>query len=531
MNVRIKNTILLIAVILLGASSCTKEWEEHYDNYPETVNQHLWEAMQNVPEISNFVAFLKEKQADTLFNDDVIYTILAPTNDALSQFLDTATITDTSLLVNYHFLTHFIQSGNVEGKRKIQTLTEKFALFERYGSDMRVDEIEVQSESPLYLDGKFFILDKVARPLPNFYQYYKLNNPVLRSFIDSQDSIVLDRERSKPIGFDDQGRTVYDSVTTIFNKFEAEYFEVSEEFRNKSATIVFPIKDDYENALTVMAQNLGSGYTSYEDIPIDWQHDILMPHLLEQGVFANMLEPEEFMWKAPNDTARLLNILGDSIDIFYTPVDKTLLSNGYTYNYQDFTIPDSLYLGGSVFEAEDLVEAAGVGKWSWRESVTVASDDNTIRPFQEYIPRASNDSILRVVFPKGYQGKYNLKFQTQNLFPRKYVMVIQTHMDFGGLYDIYVNGELMKSYYSDINYPDHTFDYYEFVARRGLINSVTGTRYVAERGERYNKFDMYVDNITEYSRANITIEYKGPGRGAPSNGLVIDYIEFIPVVE
>ena len=54
-------------------------------------------------------------------------------------------------------------------------------------------------------------------------------------------------------------------------------------------------------------------------------------------------------------------------------------------------------------------------------------------------------------------------------------------------------------------------------------------RYLPEG--RFNKFDMYVDNITEYSRAKIRIEYKGPGIGTPSNGLVIDYIEFIPATQ
>lgn len=520
---------IAILLLIVGAFACTKEWENHYDTYPDTVNKNVWEVMQNDPNISDFVALLKEKQADTLFTKDRTYTILAPTNEALSEYLDTATITDTTTLLNYHFLMHFVQSGNVQGKRKIQTLTEKFALFERYGSDTRIDGIQVQEESPLYLDGKYFVIDEVAKPLPNFYQYYILNNPVLHSFIDSQDSIVLDRERSKPIGFDSLGRTVYDSVITIFNKFEAEYFEVSEEFRNKSATIVFPVKADYESALTVMAQNLGSGFTSYEDIPVKWQHDILMPHLLEQGVFANMLEPEEFMWSSPTDTARLLNILGDSIDIFYTPVEKTLLSNGYAYNYQSFSIPDSLYLGPSVYEAENLVEAAGVGKWAWKERVDVSSGDNSIRPNQILIPSASNDSILQVIYPGGYSKEFTIEFNSQDLFPREYLMAFYVHMDFGGVYDIYVNDELMKSYYTGGGAQEHTFDYQEFAKRNGIISSVTGERYVPDG--RYNKFDMYVDNVTEFGPARIRIEYKGPSPRIRSQGLVVDYIEFLPITD
>jgi hypothetical protein len=87
-------------------------------------------------------------------------------------------------------------------------------------------------------------------------------------------------------------------------------------------------------------------------------------------------------------------------------------------------------------------------------------------------------------------------------------------MDIGGIYDIYVNNQLVK-----------TFDYYDYVTSRGLLKSVTGTTFVPKG--RYNKFDFWVENITDYGRPNIRFEYKGPGK-APGNGLAIDLIEFIP---
>ena len=95
-------------------------------------------------------------------------------------------------------------------------------------------------------------------------------------------------------------------------------------------------------------------------------------------------------------------------------------------------------------------------------------------------------------------------------------MVISTHMDIGGIYDIYVNDQLVK-----------TFDYYDFVRYKGLIKSVTGKTFVPTG--RYGKFDCWVENITEYGRPNIRFDYKGPG-SAPNNGLVIDAIEFIPAL-
>ena len=512
MKIRIR--VLFIGLIIIGAASCTKQWDEHYNVYPETVDQNVWDVIQGDPQFSSFVQIIKAAKMDTLFLSDISYTIFAPTNDAISNFQGVKEF--SNVVLAYHICSHFINVSSIQGKRQIQTLTEKFALFERIGNEVTIDQIAVAAESPLYRNGKFFTMGKVVEPKPNLYEYYQFTNPVFTYYIDAQDTIIIDKEKSKPLGFDENGNTVYDTVSIIANKFEIKYFPVKHEYRNYSGTIVFPKEEDYREALNKMAQSLGGEFNDYKDIPLDWQEEKLIPHILYQGVFLNRLEPEEFVWKSPTDTLKLLNVLGDSVVINYVPTDKALCSNGYAYNYESYEIPDSLYNGGTKMEGEDLVNPTGLNKYAWVDSVTVKSDLSLV-PIQELIQGASNDSIIRLSFPKGYKGKFTLDFKSPKLFPRKYVMVISTHMDIGGIYDIYVNGQLVK-----------TFDYYAYIQGRGIIFSVTGERYIP-RG-RFNKFDMYVENIEEYGSAKIRIDYKGPGLVA-NNGLVIDYIEFIPVTE
>ncbi len=511
---KIRIGILFIGLIIIGAASCTKEWDEHYNTYPETVDGNVWDVIQGDPQFSDFVKIITDAKMDTLFESDIPYTIFAPTNDAVSNYLGTKQF--SNVVLAYHFSSHFINISSIQGKRQIQTLTEKFALFERNGNQVKIDDVEVLAESPLYKNGKFFTMGQVIEPKPNLYEYFQFTNPVLSHYIDTQDTIILDKEKSKPLGFDEDGNTVYDTVSIVANKFEMKYFPVKHEFRNLSTTIVFPKEEDYREALNVMADALGGDYVDYKDIPIDWQEEILIPHILYQGVFLNRIEPEEFIWKSPKDTLKLLNMLGDSVVINYVPKDKALASNGYAYNYETYIIPDSLYNGGIKFEGESLVHPTGLNKHSWNDSISVRSDIALV-PIQELIQGASNDSIVRVNFPKGYKGKFSLEFKSPKLFPRKYVMAVSTHMDIGGVYDIYVNDELVK-----------TFDYYAYIQGRGVIFSVTGNRFIP-RG-RFNKFDMYVDNIDRYGSAKIRFEYKSPGFVA-SNGLVIDLIEFIPVIE
>ena len=214
--------IIGIVILCMGLClSCNKEWDAHYDQYPDTVEGNIWDEIRDQSQFSDFVKIVEEAEMDTLFETDIAWTILAPTNEAISEFQGYAGFSSTVLA--YHFCSHYINTSNIRGKRQVQTLTEKFAFFERKGSDIFIDGVEVATESPLYKNGKFFTMDQVMEPKPNLYEYYQFTNPVFTAYIDSQDTIIIDKEKSNPLGFDEFGNTVYDTVSEIENKFEMEY--------------------------------------------------------------------------------------------------------------------------------------------------------------------------------------------------------------------------------------------------------------------------------------------------------------------
>ena len=243
---RLYLSIVATALIISGCEN--KIWDSHYQEVPETVDQDIWEVIQADPDLSEFTGFIKEFGYDSLFSGNHTYTMFIPTDGAYASFLDTGTV--TRVLLDYQISLHVIQSMNISGKQKIQTLGEKFALFEKAGNGTTFDGVDLTFESPLYRNGKYYLLEEVVLPKPNLYEFFAMNNPVLRDYIDTQDSIILDRELSRPIGFDEDGNTVYDTVSDVINLFEEEFFPVSEEFRYKTATIVFPLEEDYNEALT-----------------------------------------------------------------------------------------------------------------------------------------------------------------------------------------------------------------------------------------------------------------------------------------
>jgi hypothetical protein len=162
----------------------------------------------------------------------------------------------------------------------------------------------------------------------------------------------------------------------------------------------------------------------------------------------------------------------------------------------------------------------GAGKFAWdtegEEEVSVVADAS-FPPLRELVPAASNDSTMRVLFDVGYEGSFTLEFNVDNLFPRKYLMVVKTHMYVGGIYDIYVNDEWVM-----------TMDFYDFVTNRGIWWSVHEGIY--KPNGAYNRFDCWIENKLEYGQTRIRFDYMGPG-GVSNNGLVIDYIDFVPFDE
>jgi hypothetical protein len=498
--------------------SCQKDWKGHYDTKSVTVNSNVWDAIQKDENLSVFVQYVKKYQYDTLFLTDHTYTLFIPNNKAFAQFKDSAET--TKALLNYNICEFFVQAENIDGIRKIQTLSEKFALFNRTNEGASLDGVPLNFESPLYLNGKYFIMDVIAYPKYNLYEYFTANNFLLKKYIDSKDSIILDKSKSRPLGFDENGHTIYDTVAIKYNLFEAEYFPVSKESRYKTATFVFPKEEDYNIGLNRMAQALGGSFKDYHDIPLDWQNKILIPYLLNHGVFENLIEPDEFLLAPGKDTLKLKNILGDSVAIDYAIGEKAICSNGYAYNYSNFKVPDTLWATTVRFEAEHLLRNTGIGSWAWKEGVSVSGSES-FAPKQSYFQGvASKDSSLLVEFYKNYQGSYSLQFNIDNLWPRKYLMVVRTSYNYGGKYKVYVNDVLVKT----IDYIKDNIITSGDIAYASVISP---KRYYISKKGAYISFDCWVNNLTEYGKAKIKFEYVGPSTTL-YQALLIDYIDFKP---
>ena len=505
-----KTSIFLLLSILFFA--CQKEKDDYfYKDTEASVDTDIMTLLKENANYSQFVTLLEQYQVDTLLNQGKIYTFFVPSNNAMENIEEG--ILGEKELIEYLMTESYVNLSQIRGQNKIQTQGEKFALIEEVGgASYTFDGISILSGSPLTNNGRYYEIEKVVQPKPNLYQYIAATNEFYRTFLDSQDSTYLDKELSTPIGYTDDGKTIYDTVFTTVNLFEENYFPVSEEFRDYKATMLLFTQEQYDRALGIVSTELN---IQVEDIPGKWQNEVLMPYLLEQSIFRNALQYSAF------SSGRAKNILGDSVDVVPQNIDPVFYecSNGRSYNFIDFLVPEFLYKVKDTVPMSSLLFYKGSGLWGWNEDVVVTGQ--TFNPSRFANASSTFGNTLLIDMGKDFNGNFSFAYKHQNIFPAKYKLTLRANVSKTGVYNIYVNGKQYPVDINDGNGPQFDFDFFDL--RKGVISSVTYEFYPFENN--FCSFDILVDNITEYDDIEVKLVYVKPSSRNRNNcGINIDFI-------
>lgn len=491
------------ACLLISFSGCEKTWDEHYNSSEPSVNKLLWDEIQLNDNFSTFSNFIKELELDTILTSNQQYTLFVPNNDAFSNISDTAI---NSLLMNHLISSNLLSLRNIKSLTKLQTLSGKFAVIEKIDTSFYFDAVKIISQSPVYLDGRYYEVEEFPFAKLSFNEYFRDYLPVIYNYINAQVYDSLDKLQSTPIRIED-GKTIYDSVFITISPFENRYFPISKESREDFATFVLFSQQQYDGALDEMASKIGDVFTSHEDIPLSWQESVLFPVLFDNGVFANPLSVEQL--SDPN----LLNIRGEKVELDPTSIDpesRIECSNGYIYAFYDFQVPDSLYLGEVRIEGESLVDSIGSTKYAWNENVITGGE--IFEPQATNTEQASGKKCLVVDMGRSFSGNFFVEVLFRNIFPGRHRLEWRANYRPSGLFKILVNDEELTQY-----------DSYNL---KSPLISVTGEIF-RPTSAGLNSVDFWVDNITEYGDVAVRFEYMGSG-SSPIDGFFVDYLSLIP---
>ena len=503
-------------------TACTDDQSYFKDSIPDTVDMSMWDYLKSDTSSHTYFMELVTKYAlKEAINTSNPVTLFIP-KDADLMALDTTDIQMKNML-SYIVVPTLINVQSMTKSNKVQTFLEKFALLEYNESEAEYffDGKKIAEASPLFTDGRFYVLEDVVWPAPNLYEYISATNGIFRDYIDMQDSTYFDVAASTPIDFGSEG-TIYDSVFTTVNLFYDAYFPVDQEFRYNTSTFVLFTQEQLDSAFVIVKEDL-----NIDQIPEAWKNDILLPYVIKKSIFDNSLQYSDF-------EPEMLNIRGEHVEVDVENIDESsrfICSNGVVFNMSEFIVPEELYKAQKVINGSDALTEVLVGdKWIWNlDKVKVEGLDGTdVEPILITVEEgALNDQVLAVSLGDEFTDTFRLTFTQKGVFgAEKYRLLWSGSSTYCGLYKVYINGVplQMRSYAGkDQDY----FDSFEFSNR--IVKSVTGNGVYSKVGN-FNQFDFEVFNITEYTDVEITFEYLGPSldgrgnrRGQP--GLVIDYFK------
>jgi len=496
---------MILVVLILSFFGCQKTWDEHYTPSDPSVNKLLWDEIQLNEDFSLFTSYILENKLDTILTSNQQFTLFIPNNNAFSNIPDSINI--NAFLLNHLISPNMFSLRNIETITKIQTLSGKFALIEKIDTAFYFDATKIIRQSPVYLNGRYYQVGEFPFAKSSFNEYFQKYLPAIYNFINSQVYDSLDKRQSTPIRIEN-GKTIYDSVFISISPFENKYFPISMESREDFATFILFNQDQYNAALDNMASKLGDVYTSHEDIPLNWQESVLFPIIFDNGIFDNALSIDQL--NDPN----LLNIRGEDVSLDPSSIDpesKIECSNGYIYEFYDFQVPDSLYLGEKKVEGESLIDSIGLNKYAWKDYVKLTG--TSFEPSKSIADQASAKEYLVVSMDRSFSGTYSVEITFPNIFPGRQRLEWRANYRPSGVYKILVNDVEIAQYDTyNLRSP--------LISVLGVINRPTTAG--------FNKVDFWIEDIlTEFGDVRVRFEYVKSG-GSTVDGFTLDYLSLIP---
>ncbi len=431
------NQVSILLLLVFVFTACQPEIDEYYysENEPY-VDTDVLSLLKEDSSYSKFLQLIEDVDGDSILNNGNVFTLFVPKNEAFENLSPSVSKKD---LFNYLVTESYININQIGQSSMLQSYGGKFVKFNVLGdTSFLYDGVEVLKGSPLTNNGRFYTLADIVNPCPNIYEYFTQTNPFFNSYFLAQDSVAIDLELSTPLYYNDDGQTVYDTVLIVINKFEEEYFEISEEFRARKATMLVFSQQQYDDALNQVYDELG-----IDSIPLAWQNDVLMPYVLDHGVFRNAVDYSSLL------QGRVKNIKGDSVDIDPDIIDRNFYdcSNGRVYNYKEgeFKIPEELYKVSDTIFLVDRLYKRGTNLYDWGDEFEVTGTN--------FPPQVSNTNSLIVdMLDRNYSGVFSLSYKHYNVFPGNYRLKFKVNIVGSiGVWKIFVNDEEfpVKSYLGD----------------------------------------------------------------------------------
>ena len=363
--------ILMIFIPLLMCCGCQKAWDNYFEDKEETegvVNQmNLLDYMRTKAEYAGFLKILEETGVDSELAKDQMLTVWALPNELIPQEIASYTMAEKKRFIRNHINNVALYKSKLDGNRKVLTLEGKVLTTEMNESIFFIDGHAVTHMNQICLNGVVHELKGPLMPRKNIYEFMMECGDEFSMFRDTlnhYNDTVFRPDLSMPLGVNEWGSTVYDSVFVIENPFF-----VKKDLRNEEEdlTLILPSNKAMKQMLiniTNYFQTVNREFTAKDTSEImRW----LIQSVIHDSRITNYA-----------GVVNRISVFGTSwrTDKQLVQEDYTECSNGTVYIASSITYPKSRYMeeveihpNYIFFSTEENQKA-----WaSWTEDVTSAA--------------------------------------------------------------------------------------------------------------------------------------------------------------
>lgn len=338
-----KKIISKLFVLLLLFTGCQDDWSDYYkdseggetDASGATVN--LLDQLKSIPEYSEFVKLLEETKISEELTRNQVLTVWAPTNASIPAEVATMSEKDKTTLCKNHINYVALYTTKLTDGKVIKTLAGKNLTIKENGTDQfSFDGQEVTKLNQKCTNGVIHEIDGWLIPRKNIFEYIiEEAGPeysIIRDSLLARCDTVFKPGLSFPLGVDELGNTIYDSVFVIENsllEYKSDIRSEDEEF-----TMFLPTDQSIHNMYEEMEdyfKSSGSYMDKKDSVKFfGW----ILRSIIHQGKIENytgtFTSPYGYEWR----TEKQLVASGD----------YKSFSNGYVYEVSKVHIPKFMYL-------------------------------------------------------------------------------------------------------------------------------------------------------------------------------------------
>lgn len=540
MNKNMRKRWYILLLLLVVSSSCKDEWDNFYgegedDDRAAAAKITLWAAIEQEPNYSKFKLLLEKTGLAKELDKGRILTVWLPSDNYITEDIIAMDSNDMRRFVLNHLNPLALYRTKLVDKNglKLETLAKKYVSIAVGRDHISVDKINVSKFDLVYTNGVIHEIAGLLTPTKNVMEYLLESGEEYSVFRDSllaYNDTVFNLEDSYPIGVNEVGQTIYDSVFDITNELTGNLDFANEE---GSVTLFLPSNEDIDEMLEDLHtyfENLGLVMENKDTLAC---FEFLMRATFLRGEMTNTTGTK-YIHTYGGKSLRL------DVQILSTAYEEC--SNGIVYEFEQVRMPRDVFMKPVEYVIPTLFEVHDSVRHTYYElrnlddplakGVLNSNETNDSQNVTDNVFADNNNKSWKFLSVKADKEQYidltllerdlELNIKPAKLMPGKYLMEGKGYSYTAANVKIYLN-------LNPLEYNDSKMEHVDIKPWNGELLFPMGERMKAF-GYEGDAYKVMSDTIeVGFNKGNDIIRIESSGAGSLSNCIRIRALKFTPV--